>query len=99
MEDAERAKARGVRYGLVWQGARYEGLVAVFLEYLGAFGGRILDGGKVVVNSPAGLQALTAMRDAIYKFGIVPTSALTWHEEEARFAFQNGDAAFMRHCR
>jgi len=96
VEDAERAKARGVRYGFVWQGARYEGLVAVFLEYLGAFGGQILDGGKVVVNSPAGLQALTAMRDAIYKFGIVPTSALTWHEEEARFAFQNGDAAFMR---
>jgi len=95
-QDAERARDRGVRFGLVWQGARYEGLIAVFVEYLGAFGGRILEGGKVVVNSAAGLQALTTMRDEIYKSGIVPTSALTWHEEEARFAFQNGDAAFMR---
>jgi multiple sugar transport system substrate-binding protein len=95
-QDAERARARGVRYGLVWQGARYEGLIAVFLEYLGAFGGKILEGGRVTVSSPAGLQALSAMRDAIYKSKIVPTSALTWHEEETRFAFQNGDAAFMR---
>ncbi len=39
------------RYGLVWQGARYEGLVTVFLEHLGAFGGRILDAdGRVVVD-------------------------------------------------
>src|SRR5947209_2163800 len=27
------------RYGFVWQGARYEGLVTVFLEVLTAFGG------------------------------------------------------------
>jgi len=94
--EAGRAKARGVRFGLVWSGARYEGLVTVFLEYLGAYGGQILEGGKVLVNSSAGLQALTTMRDEIYRSGIVPTSVLTWHEEETRFAFQNGDAAFMR---
>lgn len=29
----------GVPNGMVWQGARYEGLVTVFIEYLGAFGG------------------------------------------------------------
>src|SRR5688500_15574526 len=28
------AKSAGARHGLVWQGARYEGLVCVFLEYL-----------------------------------------------------------------
>jgi multiple sugar transport system substrate-binding protein len=95
--DAARAKAeRGLRYGLVWQGARYEGLVTVFSEYLGGFGGRILDGGEVTVASAAGVQALTTMRDEIYRDGIVPQSALTWHEEESRFAFQNGESAFMR---
>ena len=36
------------------------------------------------------------MRDEIYRDGIVPPAALTWHEEESRFAFQNGEAAFMR---
>jgi multiple sugar transport system substrate-binding protein len=88
--------SRGLRYGLVWQGARYEGLVTVFSEYLGGFGGRILDGGRVTVGSPAAVRALTAMRDEIYRERIVPPAALTWHEEESRFAFQNGESAFMR---
>ena len=35
------------------------------------------------------------MRDEL-QTGVVPRSVLTWHEEEARFAFQNGQAAFMR---
>ena len=85
-----------MRYGLVFQGARYEGLVTVFTEYLGAYGGKILDGGRVTVASPAGVAALTEMRDEIYGSRSFRRSALTWHEEEARFAFQNGDAAFMR---
>lgn len=86
-----------VRYGLVWQGARYEGLVATFLEHLGGFGGRILDDrGLVVVDSDEAVRALTYMRDAIVVDGAVPAAVLTWHEEEARFAFQNGDAALMR---
>jgi multiple sugar transport system substrate-binding protein len=94
---AQRAKQGGrTRYGFVWQGARYEGLVANFVEYLGAHGGRVLDGRRVVVNSEAGRQALNEMRDEIYRYGIVPPAVLTWHEEESRFAFQNGEAAFMR---
>jgi ABC-type glycerol-3-phosphate transport system substrate-binding protein len=94
---AKRARQQHrLRYGLVWQGARYEGLITNFVEYLGAYGGRILDGGRVVVNSEAGRQALTEMRDEIYQDGIVPSAVLTWHEEESRFAFQNGESAFMR---
>lgn len=86
-----------VRFGFVWQGARYEGLVATFLEHLGGFGGRILDeAGQVLVDSPAAVSALTYMRDSIHVDGVVPASVLTWHEEETRFAFQNGDAVLMR---
>jgi multiple sugar transport system substrate-binding protein len=93
----ERARAAGkARVGLVYQGARYEGLVTVFLEYLGAFGGRILDRGRVRVAEPPAVRALTLMRDQIQVQHVVPPSVLTWHEEEARFAFQNGGAAFMR---
>src|SRR5690606_18580276 len=84
-------------YGIVWQGARYEGLVTVFVEYLGAFGGRITDdAGRVVVDSPQAVRALTFMRDQIHDSGIAPVDVLTWHEEEVRFAFQNGRAALMR---
>lgn len=90
------AKPGGPRYGFVWQGARYEGLVTGFLEILVAFGGRILtDDGRVVVDSPEGVRALTFMRDLVAN-GASPGEVLTWHEEETRFAFQNGNAAFMR---
>ncbi len=94
---AARAKQRGeVSFGLVWPGARYEGLVTVFLEYLTGFGGEILDAhGRVVVDSPAAVGALEAMRDDV-ESGVVPRRALTWHEEETRFAFQNGRALLMR---
>ena len=97
-EAARRARDGGAtRFGLVWQGARYEGLVTVFLEHLGAFGGAILDArGRVVVDEPQAIRALTFMRDAVKADGFVPPSALTWQEEQVRFAFQNGDAAFMR---
>ena len=92
-----RRTERGVPFGFVWQGARYEGLVTVFLEHLGAFGGAILDDqGRVVVDSEAAEQALTFMRDAIYADGVVPPAVLTWQEEQTRFAFQNGQAVFMR---
>jgi multiple sugar transport system substrate-binding protein len=36
------------------------------------------------------------MRDQIHGTGVVPGRVLTWHEEEPRFAFQNGEAAMMR---
>ncbi|HEU4700720.1 MAG TPA: ABC transporter substrate-binding protein [Gemmatimonadales bacterium] len=81
---------------IVWQGARYEGLVTVFLEYLGAFGGRILDdSGRVLVDRPEAVRALETMRAQLVR-GLAPREVLTWHEEETRFAFQNGEAALMR---
>jgi multiple sugar transport system substrate-binding protein len=101
-DDLTRLAARaqeqpGVRYGLLWQGARYEGLVCVFLEHLGGFGGTILDErGRVVVDSDEAVQALTFMRDSVYRSEIVPEDALGWQEEQTRFRFQNGEAAFMR---
>jgi multiple sugar transport system substrate-binding protein len=97
------AKARAgseggrVTYGFVWQGARYEGLVTVFQEILSGFGGRIMDdSGHVVVGSPAGIRALTWLTRAVAPGGISPRAVLTWQEEQARFAFQNGEAVFMR---
>jgi multiple sugar transport system substrate-binding protein len=94
---AVEARTRGVPDGFVWQGARYEGLVTVFLEHLGGFGGRVLDeAGAVAVDSEPAVRALTFMRDAVWTTGIVPAAVLTWQEEQVRFAFQNGRAALMR---
>ena len=94
-KDAQRE--HGVPFGFVWQGARYEGLVTVFLEHLGAFGGAILDdAGRVVVDSAAAERALRFMRDTIYVDAIVPPAVLTWQEEQTRLAFESGQAVFMR---
>ncbi len=95
-EAARIRRDAGIRHGLVWQGARYEGLVTTFLEYLGGHGGRMLENGRVVVASEAGLRALTEMTSHLYESRIVSPAVLTWHEEETRFAFQNGEAVFMR---
>ena len=95
---ASQGAARGqIPFGFVWQGARYEGLVTVFLEHLGAFGGTILDDqGRVLVDAEPAVKALTAMRDMIHVQRATPEAVLTWQEEQARFAFQNGAAAMMR---
>ena len=93
---AARARERGAQYGLVYQGARYEGLLTVFLEYLTAYGGSILDArGAVALDSPEAHAALQAMRDEI-EAGVVPRAVLGFQEEQSRFAFQNGHALFMR---
>jgi multiple sugar transport system substrate-binding protein len=86
-----------IPFGFVWSGARYEGLVTVFLEYVHGFGGRFLDArGRVAVNSTAGVRALTALRDSLYRDRISPSDVLGWQEEQTRFAFQSGRAVAMR---
>uniref|UniRef100_A0A7V4CPI8 ABC transporter substrate-binding protein n=1 Tax=Fervidobacterium pennivorans TaxID=93466 RepID=A0A7V4CPI8_FERPE len=83
--------------GFVWQGARYEGLVCDFMEYLVSFGGDVLDEqGNVIINSPAAVKALQFMVDLIYTHKVSPQAVTTYMEEEARRAFQNGQAVFMR---
>jgi multiple sugar transport system substrate-binding protein len=90
-------REHGLPFGFVWSGARYEGLVTVFLEYLHGFGGRFLDtDGRVAVDSDAGIRALTALVDSIHRERIVPSDVLAWQEEQTRFAFQSGRAILMR---
>ncbi len=90
------SQAEGI-IGFVWQGARYEGLVCNFLEYLWSFGGEVIDEkGKVVIDSSQAVQALQFMVDLIYKHRITPEGVVTYMEEDARRVFQKGEAVFMR---
>ncbi|MDX6770003.1 MAG: ABC transporter substrate-binding protein [Elusimicrobiota bacterium] len=83
--------------GFVFQGKQYEGLVCAFLEVVWGFGGDLLSAdGEVLVDRPEAVAALTALVDAIYKDKVVPQAVLTYQEEEARNAFQEGRAVFMR---
>ena len=95
---AERAqREQHIPYGFVFSGARYEGLVTVFQEVLGGYGGRILtDDGRVALDSEAAVRALTFLTAAVHEQRITNSAALTFQEEQCRFAFQRGQAAFMR---
>ena len=94
---ARAQRQRGLPFGFVWSGARYEGLVTVFLEYLYGFGGRFFDAaGQVAVDSDAGIRALTALGNSISRDRISPPDVLAWQEEQTRVAFQSGRAVAMR---
>ncbi|GCE10292.1 ABC transporter substrate-binding protein [Tengunoibacter tsumagoiensis] len=85
------------KYGYVWQGAQYEGLVCNFVEVLYGYGGRVLDPNdptQVRVNSPEGRQALERMVSWVGT--ISPEAVTTYMEDPARLVWQNGDAVFMR---
>ena len=92
-----KSNASKTKYGYVWQGSQYEGLVCDFVEVLGGYGGTVLDPNNsksVTLNSPQALQALTEMVSWVGT--ISPISVTTLTEEPCRQAFQNGDAIFMR---
>ena len=83
--------------GFVWQGAQYEGLVCDFLEFIASNGGGIMHNGKIRLDTKANITALQFMQDLIHKYKISPSNTYTeMKEEEARRAFQRGDALFER---
>lgn len=83
--------------GLVYQGARYEGLTVNFLELLYSAGGKAIsdDGKKATIDSPEAKSVLTFMQNGV-KDGAVPKSVSTYMEEESRRSFEAGKAALMR---
>jgi multiple sugar transport system substrate-binding protein len=86
-----------VKYGYLWQGAQYEGVVCDFVEVLYGYGGNVLDPNNpknVTVNSPEAQQALTEMVGWVGT--ISPGAVTTFKEEDSRTSWQNGDAVFMR---
>ena len=83
-------------YGFVWQGKQYQGLVCNALEYIWSNGGEVMRDGRVVIDSPENVQALTFMRDLIHKYGVSPELVTTLTEEPSRNLFGNGKSVFLR---
>jgi multiple sugar transport system substrate-binding protein len=83
-------------YGFIWQGKQYEGLVCNALEYFWGNGGRVLEDGKVVIDSAQNVRALGFMRDLIARYGVTPPLVTTATEEPTRHIFGSGRAVFMR---
>jgi multiple sugar transport system substrate-binding protein len=83
--------------GVVYQGARYEGLTVNFLELLYSAGGDVVneDATEATADSQEARDALEFMQKGI-EDGAAPKAVTTFMEEESRRAFEAGNGTFMR---
>lgn len=96
VQEGERKAGNDKMWGLVFQGRAYEGLTCNALEWVDSFGGgTVVDPqGKITINNPKAIEALALA--ASWVKTIAPEGVLNYAEEEARGAFQSGNAVFMR---
>ena len=85
------------RWGFVWQGKQYEGLVTFYLEVLWGYGGEWIDpeSRSVHLDEPEAAKALTFMMDLLGS-GLSPPGVTTYSEEDTRNIFQSGHSVFLR---
>lgn len=98
------------QYGLVFQGADYEGGVVNGAEFIWNAGGDILTGNIstaqsgtpvvlspnfVAINNPNSIQGLSTERSMITD-NVAPSDVAEFREQQCYEAFLNGDAVFMR---
>jgi trehalose/maltose transport system substrate-binding protein len=82
-------------YGFVYQGNAYEGLTCDALEWLASSkAGNIIDNGKASINNPTATSTLNLFRSWVGD--ISPRGVTSYQEEDARNAFDAGNAVFMR---
>jgi multiple sugar transport system substrate-binding protein len=83
--------------GIVFQGARYEGLTVNFLELLYSAGGTVVNDNatEATADSQETRDVLEFMQNGVND-GAVPKSVTTYMEEESRRSFEAGNATFMR---
>jgi multiple sugar transport system substrate-binding protein len=96
LERLSNAHRSPTRWGFLWQGKQYEGLITVFLEVLWGYGGDWIDAStrEVLLDRPEALQALRFLMRSIGT--ISPPAVTTYIEEDTRNLFQNDRAIFLR---
>jgi multiple sugar transport system substrate-binding protein len=85
----------GTQYGMVFQGSNYEGGVCNALEYIWTSGGDVLQGDKIVIDSPQAIAGLETERSMITS-EVAPQAVSTYTETETDPAFMGGKAVFAR---
>lgn len=83
--------------GYLWQGSRYEGLVANFVEVLSGLGGTWIDPdtGKATLDAPLTMEAASVLRQLIEQ-GISPDEVITYTEQDTLQRFLDGQTVFLR---
>jgi multiple sugar transport system substrate-binding protein len=85
-------------YGMVFQGAEYEGGVCNGCEYIWTAGGNVLDEedpSKVVIESPEAVSGLETQRRLVQE-GTAPEAVVVYKEQETHTAFLGGGYVFIR---
>ncbi len=83
------------RYGFVFQGAINETGTCNGLEYLWTHGGEVLDGDRVIIDSPESVAGLTTEQSMVAE-GVTPQAVANYTLLESLTTFLNGDAVFCR---
>lgn len=84
------------KFGYLMQASQYEGLITNAIEYIGSYGGAVLDDDEnVVVDSPETIKAIEKMQE-IVQSDFVPSNILNFTEIETESAFIEGNAVFAR---
>src|SRR5215204_4441723 len=86
----------GTRYGFVFQGANNESGVCNALEYIWTHGGDVLDGDKVIIDSPESAAGLATYHSMVTS-GAAPKAVFNYTETESQQSFYNGDSVFIRY--
>ena len=84
--------------GFVWQGARYEGLVCDFLEFLWGTGGS-LDEETLTLHADEAERGIVTALELMLSFfddGLTPEGVMTYKEEDSRRLFTEGQSLFLR---
>ncbi len=93
---SERVRAdSGTKFGYVFQGAQDEGGVVDALEHIWNAGGDVLDGSRVIIESPESAEGLQLRRSLITD-GVAPQASGDYTTQESQASFTNGDVVFMR---
>ncbi|HSK98920.1 MAG TPA: ABC transporter substrate-binding protein [Rubrobacteraceae bacterium] len=85
----------GTEFGYVFQGSQDEGGVVDALEHIWNAGGDVLDGDRVIIDSPESVEGLTLRRSMITD-EISPRASGDYTTQESQAVFTRGDVIFMR---
>jgi multiple sugar transport system substrate-binding protein len=97
IEQAGKLKGeKDTKFGYLMQASQYEGLITNAIEYIGGYGGAVLDEDQnVVVDSPETVKAIEKMKEVVSS-DFVPGNILNFTEIETESTFIEGNAVFAR---
>lgn len=96
---SRKLKAKGLRWGYLWQGGQAETIVAMFVEVLHGYGGFWIkpETSEVGLDQPEAIAAVEFLHDTMFDDNpISPKTLTTFREDETLELFLEGNAVFLR---